>query len=481
MAENSSTRGASAISLCLLVLLLPTAMGIGVFKVERKFAGGRHRNMSDLAAHDSRRHSRMLAAVDLPLGGLSVPTATGLYYARIGIGTPPQDYYVQVDTGSDILWVNCIQCSGCPKESNIGIKLKLYDPKGSNSGSIVSCDDSFCSVLYQTELTGCVPGVPCQYSVMYGDGSSSGGYLVRDVVQYNQVSGDHQTIAANASVAFGCGAQQTGQNPKGAVDGLLGFGQANYSMISQMAASGKVRKIFAHCLDTINGGGIFAIGDVVDPKVKTTPLVPDMPHYNVILKSIDVGGTFLDLPTDLFGFGDSKGTIIDSGTTLAYIPDEAYRSMMDAIFGNRKGLGLHNQGDFTCFTYTESVDDAFPDVTLHFEESLALSVKPHDYFFQSQGNTWCIGWQRRGLQPKDQKNLFLLGDFLLSNKLVIYDLEKQAIGWTDYNCSSSIKVQDDKTGKVYRVDSHNISTSSRLETRITLLLLLTSLLLYLSH
>ena len=47
-------------------------------------------------------------------------------------------------------------------------------------------------------------------------------------------------------------------------------------MLSQLAAAGKVKRIFSHCLDTINGGGIFAIGDVVQPKVKTTPLVPGM-------------------------------------------------------------------------------------------------------------------------------------------------------------------------------------------------------------
>lgn len=74
-----------------------------------------------------------------------------------------------------------------------------------------------------------------------------------------------------------CGAQQSGDlgSSSSAVDGILGFGQSNSSMISQLASSGKVRKIFAHCLDTVNGGGIFAIGHVVQPKVNTTPLVPD--------------------------------------------------------------------------------------------------------------------------------------------------------------------------------------------------------------
>ena len=46
-------------------------------------------------------------------------------------------------------------------------------------------------------------------------------------------------------------------------------------MISQLASSGKVKKMFAHCLNGVNGGGIFAIGHVVQPKVNVTPLLPD--------------------------------------------------------------------------------------------------------------------------------------------------------------------------------------------------------------
>ena len=80
-----------------------------------------------------------------------------------------------------------------------------------------------------------------------------------------------------------CGAKIGGDlgSSDQALDGILGFGQSNSSMLSQLASAGKVTKIFSHCLDTVNGGGIFAIGNVVQPKVKTTPLVPDM--YVVLL------------------------------------------------------------------------------------------------------------------------------------------------------------------------------------------------------
>nr|POF05106.1 aspartic proteinase-like protein 2 [Quercus suber] len=44
----------------------------------------------------------------------------GLYFAKLGLGSPPKDYYVQVDTGSDILWVNCVGYKSCPKKSGLG-------------------------------------------------------------------------------------------------------------------------------------------------------------------------------------------------------------------------------------------------------------------------------------------------------------------------------------------------------------------------
>ncbi|PKA54507.1 Aspartic proteinase-like protein 2 [Apostasia shenzhenica] len=350
---------------CILPLLLcfisffVLGSATGVFRVQRKYSGRRHR-ISDLRAHDASRHGRILASgapgtIDIPIGGNGLPSGTGLYYAQIGIGTPSKNYYVQVDTGSDILWVNCITCKHCPKKSDLGMDLTLYDIRGSSSGNLVSCEERFCSSTYGGDIPGCSADRLCEYNVIYGDGSSTAGYFVTDYVQYNQVSGNHQTIKANAIVTFGCGAQQSGDlgsSSSEALDGILGFGQSNSSLLSQLASAGEVRKIFAHCLDTVAGGGVFAIGNVVQPKVKLTPLVPDMPHYNIILKSIDVGGEALELPTGIFEPGVKKGAIIDSGTTLVYLPEEAFKPLMNAIFSYQPSLSFHTIQDFMCFHYS---------------------------------------------------------------------------------------------------------------------------------
>jgi hypothetical protein len=57
--------------------------------------------------------------VDFTLNGNF--NADGLYYTEIQLGTPPQSFYVQMDTGSDLLWIDCSPCIGCPRTSTLGV------------------------------------------------------------------------------------------------------------------------------------------------------------------------------------------------------------------------------------------------------------------------------------------------------------------------------------------------------------------------
>ncbi|XP_028054411.1 aspartic proteinase-like protein 2 [Camellia sinensis] len=440
-----------------------------VFNVKHKFAK-RERTLDALRAHDDRRHGRNLA-VDLSLGGNGNPTDVGLYYTKIGIGTPPNDYYVQVDTGSDILWVNCFGCDKCPTKSDLGVELRLFDPKSSTTGSLVTCDQDFCVEAFNP--SDCKVGSVCSYGITYGDGSTSSGYFVKDNIQLDRASGNLQTTPMNGSVAFGCASKQSGQlGTSSALDGILGFGQSNSSMLSQLASAGKVKKIFAHCLDGTNGGGIFAIGQVVQPKLNATPIIPNQVHYNVILKSIEVGDAVLQLPSDGFDTDSGKPMIMDSGTTLAYLGDELFNPLMKKILAAQPNLKLLRfQQQFTCFKFTGNVDDGFPAVTFSFENSLSLTVYPHEYLFQHRDDEWCIGWQNSGMKSKDGKELNLLGDMVLSNKLVVYDLENQTIGWSEYNCSLGIKVKDEKSGNDYQIGAKELSSACSMNTGWTLTLL----------
>lgn len=50
---------------------------------------------------------------------------------------------------------------------------------------------------------------------------------------------------------------------------------------------------------------------------------------------------------------------------------------------NQPGVSLHTvEQQFKCFQYTGNVDDGFPDIKFHFENSLSLTVYPREYLFQ---------------------------------------------------------------------------------------------------
>ncbi|KAK1402901.1 aspartic proteinase-like protein 2 [Heracleum sosnowskyi] len=443
-----------------IVLVVESGLVSGnSFMVQHRYGARAERSLRALRAHDSKRHGRMLGAIDFPIGGKGRAGDQSLFFTKIGIGTPSKDFHLQVDTGSDLLWVHCVGCNSCPKETKLNIKLAQYDPKGSSTSKAMSCEGDFCTNIFNAPNKECKDENLCTFSITYGDGSKTGGYFVQDFIHFNQASADLKTTFFNGNVTFGCGMEKSGEDSDEAVDGIIGFGQADTSALSQLAAAKKAKKVFSHCLDGKEGGGIFSIGEVIKPQYSSTPMIPDMPHYNVIMNGLEVAGEHIEIQSETSDTGDS-GTIIDSGSTLAYLPDNVLKPLMQKILAKKPNVKLHTLEDqFSCFKYDDDVDDAFPVVTFHFKGSLALKVYPHEYLFQVDDDQ-CFGWMSSNIQSDDGKQFTLLGDLALSNKLVVYDLEDQTIGWTPYNCSSSIKVKDERSGKEYALSSHNLSAAS---------------------
>ncbi|XP_019425163.1 PREDICTED: aspartic proteinase-like protein 2 [Lupinus angustifolius] len=68
----------------------------------------------------------------------------------------------------------------------------------------------------------------------------------------------------------------------------------------------------------------------------------------------------------------------------------------------------------------------------------SMVLKPEQYLmhygFLDSAAMWCIGFQ------KVQQGFTILGDLVLKDRIVVYDLANQQIGWADYDCSSSVNV-----------------------------------------
>ncbi|KVI00122.1 Aspartic peptidase [Cynara cardunculus var. scolymus] len=440
--------------------------------LERAFPTNHLLELNQLRYRDSLRHHRILqqqssvaSVVDFPVQGTYDPYRVGLYFTRVQLGSPPKEYYVQIDTGSDVLWVSCNSCNGCPRSSGLQIPIQFYDPSSSSTASLISCSDQRCSLGTQSSDSGCSgSNNQCSYTFQYGDGSGTSGYYVSDLIHLDTIVGDSTSSNASASIVFGCSTSQTGDLTKSdrAVDGIFGFGQQGLSVIAQLSSQGIAPDAFSHCLvGNGGGGGILVLGQIVEPNMVYTPLIPSQPHYNLNLLSISVNGQTLSIDPAMFATSGSRGgTIIDSGTTLAYLAEEAYDPFVNAnlellhtrIFAflqitqsvSQSVQPLISKGN-QCYLITASTPEIFPTVSLNFAGGASMILRPQDYLLQQNSvggaAVWCIGFQKiRG------QGITILGDLVLKDRIVVYDLGGQRIGWANYDCTSSVNVSTTSSG-----------------------------------
>ncbi len=72
-----------------------------------------------------------------------VEAVGGDYATVVSVGTPPQQFIVNIDTGSDLVWVNCQPCIQCI----VNASHNPFDPSKSNSYREASCTDAACTVI----------------------------------------------------------------------------------------------------------------------------------------------------------------------------------------------------------------------------------------------------------------------------------------------------------------------------------------------
>ncbi|XP_044473965.1 aspartic proteinase 36-like isoform X6 [Mangifera indica] len=407
-------------------LLVPLSVVYSVvLPLERAFPVNHSLPLSQLRARDHARHPRILQGVtggfvDFPVQGSSDPSLIGgsywLYFTKVKLGSPSREFNVQIDTGSDILWVACSTCSNCPQISGLGVQLNFFDTSSSSTARPVPCSDPLCALEIQT-ATECPPQSNlCGYSFQYEDESGTSGSYIYDTLYFDAILGEAITTNSSAPIVFGCSTYQSGDLTKTdkAIDGIFGFGQGDLSVISQLSSRGITPRAFSHCLKGEgNGGGKLVLGEILEPSIVYTPLVPSKPHYNINLQSISVNGTLLPIDPAAFAASNNRETIVDSGTTLTYLVEEAFDPFVDA-----GGAAM-----------------------------------------------WCIGFE------KVQGEVSILGDLVLKDKIFVYDLAQQRLGWANYDCSLSVNVSI-TVGKDEFINAGQLSVSSSSRDMLLKMLLL---------
>lgn len=378
---------------------------------------------SDTAA--SMMLNRVGSSIVFPLQGNVYPA--GYYNVTINIGQPPRPYFLDVDTGSDLTWLQCdAPCRQC-----IEAPHPLYKP----SNQLVPCKDPICTSLRGDQ--DCEDPDQCDYEVEYADGGSSLGVLVKDYFLLNSTNGKR----LNPLLALGCGYDQLEGRSSHPLDGILGLGKGISSIPSQLSSQGLVKNVIGHCLSGRGGGFLFFGDDIYDSsRISWTPMSRDyIKYYSPGLAEMIFDGKSTGIR--------NLPVVFDSGSSYSYLNSQAYQGLLSSLRKILAGKPLTeaDNEDTTLpicwkgkrpFKSVRDVRKYFKTFTLSFNSGgrfkTHFEFPPEAYLIISYKGNACLG-VLNGTQV-GLRDLNVIGDISMLDRMVIYNNEKQAIGWAPANC-----------------------------------------------
>ncbi|KAL4203482.1 hypothetical protein AMTRI_Chr01g128160 [Amborella trichopoda] len=342
----------------------------------------------------------------------------GEYLMKITIGTPPQPFWLTLDTGSDLLWTQCEPCVVCFERDG-----ENFNPE--NSCTYVALDHTapLCHAFHPVAPT----QNPCPYYILYTDQSQSTGVLATESFTFET----SRTVLIG--IGFGCGHNNTG-NFIAAMAGVAGLGGGLLSLPSQLGG-GK----FSYCLTFGNAIGQLIFGDnpVFDgPNTKRTQIIrdPDNPiFYFLNLEDISVGDKRLNIPPETF---DNGGFIIDSGTTLNYLANQAYRLLtnelkvviqLEAANDPRIDLDIVLE---LCYKKPNNYE-GIPDITYHFLGGADWKIPPQNSFEHVSEEVICLA-----LGPSEDEEASILGNFAQKDMVVEFDVNNNILSFAPADCTT---------------------------------------------
>ncbi|KAG6633795.1 aspartic proteinase CDR1-like [Carya illinoinensis] len=349
----------------------------------------------------------------------------GEYLMKISIGTPPVELLCIADTGSDLTWTQCRPCEQCYKQN-----ASLFDPEQSSTYRNVPCKSKPCQTL---ERASCGDGT-CKYSYSYGDNSFTNGDLAVETLVIGSTSGRPISIP---EIILGCGHNNDGTFGE-AGSGIIGLGDGSLSLVSQLKKS--VGGKFSYCLvpnnytDT-NTTSKITFGNkavVSGDGVVSTALVAKEPDtfYFLSLEAISVGNKRFAYKGFAADHDQEGNIIIDSGTTLTFLPPEFHTDLVSALV---EAIDAERVSDprnelSLCFK-SEGNDIDFPIIIAHFAGA-DVKLQPFNTFarMDEKDNMVCFT-----MVPSE--SLAIFGNLAQMNFLVGYDLEGKELSFLPTDCT----------------------------------------------
>lgn len=343
----------------------------------------------------------------------------------MSIGTPGQPLRLHIDTGSSDLWANSPYSRLCRDFRDPCQVSGVYDPNLSSSSNVVSNG----------------------FNISYVDGSGAIGNYMSDTLR---IGG--QDIE---NFQFGLGLESSSP------EGVLGIGypinevqvnrnnQKPYPNLPQALADAKLTQSPAYSLwldDLESSTGSILFGGVDTEKfqgtLSTLPIQSEFGSFSEFIITLSDLSLTKNGQTQSFSNDLPTPVLLDSGSSLTYLPDDLTQAIYTAVGANFSARAqaafvscdLSDSQDTLDFTFTE------PKISVRMEE---LTINPGP---QADGTTarledgspLCIF----GISPAGGTTA-VLGDTFIRSAYLVYDLSNNELSMapTNFNGSDSNVVE----------------------------------------
>ncbi|KEI40896.1 uncharacterized protein L969DRAFT_361018 [Mixia osmundae IAM 14324] len=327
-----------------------------------------------------------LSATSVRAGGIALKDYNNdlLWAGPVTIGTPPQSFVIDFDTGSADFWIPSSNCttSACSSHNK-------YDDGASSTSSLV-------------------PGN--QLNVQYGDGSSTTGSVFTDTVTVAGLTVAKQTFGAAATLS-----SEWSDDP---MDGIMGMGFQAISTLNvppfffNLVSEGKTKSPQFSFKLASGGGSELYLGGA------------NSAHYSGAIEWHSVQSqSYWVLNSNVYINKTQAASgiyaIIDSGTTVIVAPTADASSFWAQV----PDSGVYNNGYYTfpC--------DSPPTVSFQFDSGKKWNIKADDLNLgaTSPGSGRCVG----AIVGQDVgMNAWIVGDTFMKGVYTTFDASANRVGFS---------------------------------------------------
>jgi len=395
-----------------------------------------YRIKKDVAAEQSQLKARalemqggVLSRADSVAVNLGNARSQGLYYANITVGTPPQEFQVQIDTGSSDLWIpskNAVFCEATRSEDSPCIG-GTFDSAASSTVQVVGAN---------------------QFNISYVDGSGTTGDYITDTFSIGGGKVENFQLGLGKDTSIGIGIMGIGYNTSEA-NTFTGNGTAYpnlpFAMVDNGLINSEAYSLWLNDLQSNEGNILFGgvdtakyTGDLISVQVYPSSRSKQFSSFTVAFTSLSAtssSGTDQLTPSNY-----AAAAILDSGTTITLLPDDVAQAVFDELgatvsaqlgavvvpcsLADNSGTLNYGFGGPGGPTIKVSVNDLV----------LPLVLRNGRRPTYTNGEPAC----QLGIQPAGTKPV-LFGDTFLRSAYVVYDLANNriALAQTDFNTTDS--------------------------------------------